>query len=244
MTFIPNLNFLEFIPESEHWKWQLDHSYQPKTILLDEVRPGENYELVITNLHGGALVRYRIGDMIKITSLRNEQLGIETPQMVFERRADDLIDFAAVRLTEKTIWQAIENTGIAYQDWTACKKEGEPVLQVFIELSNGYNKGKTEIEKAIYDQIIHPPDTKDSYLTSSDHDDLVNMIHFQVEVNLLPSGAFANYTAQRISEGADLAHIKPPHINPTDRVLSLLQVKPAVAPRVEVKVEAEATGVR
>ena len=69
MTFIPSLNFLEFIPEKEHFKWQLDHSYRPKTVLLDEVKTGENYEIVITNFHGGALVRYRPGDMIRITSL-------------------------------------------------------------------------------------------------------------------------------------------------------------------------------
>ena len=40
MTFIPNLNFLEFIPEKEYIKWQLDHSYQPETVLLDEVKAG------------------------------------------------------------------------------------------------------------------------------------------------------------------------------------------------------------
>ena len=67
MTFIPNLNFLEFIPEKEHFKWQLNHKYQPKTVLLDEVNPGECYEIVITNFHGGSLTRYRVGDMIRIT---------------------------------------------------------------------------------------------------------------------------------------------------------------------------------
>ena len=123
MTFIPQLNFLELIPEKEHFKGQLDRSYQPKTVLLDEVRAEENYEIVITNFHGGAMVRYRVGDMIRITSLRNEKLGIATPQMVFERRADDLLDFVFIRLTEKTIWQAIENTGIPYEDWTVYKLE-------------------------------------------------------------------------------------------------------------------------
>ena len=55
MTFIPNLNFFEFIPEKEHFKWQIDHTYQPKTVLLDEVKAGEVYEIVITNFHGGSL---------------------------------------------------------------------------------------------------------------------------------------------------------------------------------------------
>ena len=103
MVFFPNLNFLEFIPEREHFKWQINHSYQPKTVLLDEVKVGENYELVITSFHGGAMVRYRVGDMIRITALRNEKLNIDIPQMVFERRADDLIDLGFMRLTEKVI---------------------------------------------------------------------------------------------------------------------------------------------
>ena len=45
MTFIPNLNFLEFIPEKEHFKWQLDNDYQPRTLLLNELKAGEKYEL-------------------------------------------------------------------------------------------------------------------------------------------------------------------------------------------------------
>jgi hypothetical protein len=64
------------------------------------------------------------------------------------------------------------------------------------------------------------------------------MINFRVEITLLPRGAFANYTSQRQAEGADLAHLKPPHINPSDKVLSLLLAKPE-----EVKVRAEAAAV-
>jgi len=238
MTFIPSLNFFEFIPESEHFKWQLDHSYQPKTVLLDELKAGENYEVVITNFHGGALVRYRIGDMVKITSLRNDELGIGIPQMVFERRADDLLDFVVIRLTEKMIWQAIENTGIAYEDWTAYKEAGEPVLHLFIELKDGYQGSDADIVQAIYEQIMKSDN--DAYTTSAAHDDLADMINFRVEVSLLPRGAFANYTSQRQAEGADLAHLKPPHINPSDKVLSLLLARPEVAPRVAVGAGTEA----
>ncbi len=236
MTFIPNLNFFEFMPESEHFKWQLDHSYQPKTVLLDEVKAGENYEVVFTNFHGGALVRYRIGDIVRITSLRNEKLGIDIPQMVFERRADDLLDFVVIRLAEKTIWQAIENTGVAYEDWTAYKEAGEPALRLFIELKDGYQGSDADIAQAIYEQIMKSDN--DAYTTSGVHDDLVDMINFRVEITLLPRGAFANYTSQRQAEGADLAHLKPPHINPSDKVLSLLLAKPE-----EVKVRAEAAAV-
>ncbi len=91
MTFAPSLNFYEFIPEREHFKWQMDRSYRPNTVLLDEVEAGQCYELILTNLHGGALTRYRVGDVVRITSLRNEAAGINLPQIVFERRADDLV---------------------------------------------------------------------------------------------------------------------------------------------------------
>ena len=67
------------------------------------------------------------------------------------------------------------------------------------------------------------------------------MLNFNVETILLPHGSFANYTSQRQAEGADLAHLKPPHINPSDKVLSLLLAAPEVA--AEVKVEAEAVAI-
>jgi len=235
MTFVPNLNFLEFIPEKEHFKWQLDRNYQPKTVLLDEVTPGENYELVITNFHGGALVRYRIGDMVRITALRNEKLGIEIPQMVFERRADGLLNFVVIQLTEKLIWQAIERTGIAYEDWTAYKKPGESVLRLLIEAKNSFQGSEVDIAAAVQEQIFKS-DNGD-YTTSGALEDLTDMFDFSVEVTLLSQGAFANYTAQRQAEGADLAHLKPPHLNPSDKVLSLLLGKPEVTPKVQVGAE-------
>jgi len=220
MTFIPHLNFLEFIPEKEYLKWQLDKRYQPRTVLLNEVQPGENYEIVISNFHGGALVRYRIGDMIRITSLKNENLGIEIPQMVFARRADDLLDFVVIRLTEKKIWEAIENTGIPYRDWVAYKKPGEPILNILLELNEGTDLKEKQVEMAIYEQIIRSE--IDDYTTSRAHDDLTNMINFRVKVTLLPAGAFARYISARRSEGADLAHLKPPHLNPPQKVLERL----------------------
>jgi hypothetical protein len=225
MTFFPNLNFLEFIPEEEHLKLKLDHSYQPKTLLLDEVKAGENYEIVITNFHGGALVRYRIGDMIRITALRNEELGIDLPQMVFERRADDLLDFMVVRLTEKTIWQAIEKTGVPYEDWTAYKEPGEPILNLLIELKGGYPANEADVATAVHEQIM-TTDNADFSADSPLRGDFADSIDFRVKVTLLPPGTFAGYTARRQAEGADLAHLKPPHVNPPEEVLTLLLGSP------------------
>jgi phenylacetate-coenzyme A ligase PaaK-like adenylate-forming protein len=198
----------------------MDHSYKPITLLLDEVEPGNNYELVLTNFHGGAMTRYRIGDMIRVVSLRNEKLGIETPQMVFERRADDLVDFGVVRLTEKVIWRAVENLGIAYEDWMSFKKPGESTLCVLIEPREDNHHSESDLAQLFQRCILEAYEGNNRI--SGVLDDLTDMFGFKVEVTLLPRGTFANYMAIKQAEGADLAHIKPPHINPPQRILSLL----------------------
>jgi len=57
-----------------------------------------------------------------------------------------------------------------------------------------------------------------------------------IKITFLPRGAFQNYAAHRQAEGADLAQLKPPHINPSDKVLSLLGAKVGAVPEVEVAV--------
>ncbi len=216
MTFIPHTNFLEFIPEEESFRSRDDPSYQPKTLLLDEVEAGKNYELVITNFHGGPFVRYKLGDMVKITSLRNEQLNIDIPQMTFHSRVDDMIDIAGfTRLTEKVIWQAIENTGLNYEEWTVRKEVKEkPVLHLYLELrKNGYVTEK-QVVSAVHQQLKK---------LDKPYADLESLTGLKpLEVTLLPENAFQAYILRQQAAGADLAHLKPPHINPTDSTIDLL----------------------
>lgn len=225
MTFVPNLNFFEFIPEREHFKWQLDHSYKPSTVLLDEVEAGQCYELILTNLHGGALTRYRVGDVIRITSLRNEKTGIEIPQMVFERRADDLIDIAGFgRLTERVIWEAIENSEVPYVDWTARKEliEGSAVLHIYVEPSRSPAPSESAYVAMLYRQFRELDKQYNFNIYAIFGEDEEPPEDLPLMVTYLPAGAFSRYIMRRQNEGADLGHIKPPHINPSDGVLSAL----------------------
>jgi hypothetical protein len=247
MVLFPTLNFIEFIPESEHFKWQLDHSYQPQTVLLDEVKDGEVYELVITNLHGSILTRFRIGDMIRVISLSNSKLGIQLPQIMFERRADELIDITGVgKLTERIIWQAIENTKIPYVDWTARKEviDNKPMLHIYLELKDDYIASEQGVVTAFYNELSKLDDEYDfnPYKNYGGTESVLGMK--PVEVTLLREGAFSNYIAQRQAEGAPLGHLKIVHINPSDQALALLLAKPEPVPEVavavEVKAEAEA----
>jgi hypothetical protein len=225
MTFIPNLNFFEFIPEKEHFKWQFDHSYQPKTVLLDEVKAGENYEIIITNLHGGIMTRYRIGDMIKITSLRNGKLNIDIPQMAFYSRADELIILTGLGyITERLVWEAIENTGIPYVDWAVRKEviDDKPALHIYMELKGDYITREESVATAIREEFkkLESVYNYNPYPLVGDLETTLDLE--PIKVTFLPQGAFFSYISQRQAEGADLGALKTPHISPSDKVLSLL----------------------
>jgi len=215
MTFVPHLNFFEFIPEEESIRSREDSTYQPQTLLLDEVKPGK-YELVITSFHGGPFVRYRLGHLIEITSLRNEKLNIDIPQMVFLSRVDDQLDVAGfTRLSEKIIWQAIENTGLAYEDWTIRKElNGEPRLHLYIELKeNGYVRA--EQVAASVDKELKKLDTPYAELES-----FTGLK--PLTVTLLSPNTFQLYKQRQQAAGADLTQMKPPHINPSNDTINFL----------------------
>jgi len=232
MTFIPHLNFFEFIPEEESIKSWQDPAYQPSTFLLDEIKPG-NYELVITSFHGGPFIRYRTGHLIKITSLRNEQLNIDIPQMLFLSRIDDQIDIAGfTRLSEKVIWQAIENTGLAYKDWTARKEvKDKPVLHLYVELKEDGYVAPEQVADAVHEELkkLDNPYTELESFTGLK----------PLEVTLLPENAFQLYKLRQQVAGAELAYLKPPHLNPSDATLDfLVNTARQVAVRERPKVEA------
>jgi phenylacetate-coenzyme A ligase PaaK-like adenylate-forming protein len=203
------------MPLTEYARWSADRAYRPKTLLLDEVIPGELYVILITNFLGGAFVRYMMGDIVMITSLRNERLNINLPQMTFYSRADGVLDFTYASFTEKVIWEAIESSGLTYVDWAARKEieESTPRLHIYIELKN-----MLKDEKEVIAALDHQFKTaKEDYALMTE-----GFGYNLLKVTILPPGAFSEYIMKRRAAGSDLAHLKPPRINPTDEALAIL----------------------
>ncbi|HLC23086.1 MAG TPA: GH3 auxin-responsive promoter, partial [Dehalococcoidia bacterium] len=126
------------------------------------------------------------------------------------------------RLSEKVIWQAIENTGLAYAGWAARKEVmDEPVLHLYIEPKD--------------------PGTTAEQVTALVHEELkkIDVPYAELEsfaglrplrVTLLPQDAFLRYKFAQQVAGADLTQLKPPHINPSDAAVSfLLSAQPVTA---------------
>ena len=221
MVFVPTIAFHEFIPDEEHQRSKRDRSYRPRTVLLDEVEVGQRYEIVFTSLQGGPFVRYRMGDMLEVTALRNEELNINLPQVAFYGRCDDIIDIGGFfRFTEKTLWQAIENSGVAYAGWTARKEmqgSAPPVLHLYIELKQ-QNKTAEEVRRAVYQSLR---EVNREWV--EEWAEVEETLSWELlRVTLLPEGAFAGYILEQQAAGAELAHLKPPQINAREEIMSKL----------------------
>ena len=220
MVFFPDNAFLEFIPLKEFEKNKEDPAYQPKTILYDELVVGI-YELVLSNFNGGVLVRYRIGDLFEVISNGDEQIGSELPQMRFYSRSDDLIDLGSfLRLTEREIWKTIEASGLEYRDWVARKHitEAYPTLHLYVELAKAGSIPEEKVQEMIRQSFS---------ARYSDYNDMKEILGVEpVIVSLIPDGSFAAYMKSKMEAGADLAHIKPPHMKPSDDILKKLLAVP------------------
>ena len=223
MTFVPNLNFLEFIPENELSKERAYSGYQPKTCLLDEVRADGQYEVVITNLLGGAFVRYRLGDIIKFIATENHELGINLPQMIFYARADGFIDLAGfTRLTENMIEQAMKQAGLNCLHWLA-RGEGveKPCLHLYIELetpnATHERTDTSEIETKIHHELkqLHSP-----------YANLEEMLHLRpIRVTCLPQNSFRDFVRQNGHGGNGRGNTRVAKLNPPDSVIESLMHK-------------------
>ena len=97
-VLVPDSCFFEFIPmDGKDSQAGLDN---PKTVLIDEVEEGKDYELVITNQSG--FYRYRMGDVIRIVGFYNE-----SPMVVFKYRLKNIVSIAGEKFTEDHLLSAV-----------------------------------------------------------------------------------------------------------------------------------------
>ncbi len=214
MTFLPDCNFIEFLPEKDFYRNAEDPSYIPQPKTLAEATPGI-YELVVTNLHGNAFVRYRTGDFVQIVALRDEGLNIDIPQTVFYARVDGIIDIGGfTRLTEKSVCKAINSTGLPVVGWTARKEycQNKPILHLYLESSNGYKQ--EEVTQAVHSKL------KEEDVGYADLEGMLGI--YPLQVTMLEKGAYKNFMDLKKQKGADLAHLKPPSMNPKEEDVKLL----------------------
>lgn len=174
--------FYEFIPfeefESEH----------PRTLSLDQVEVGKNYEMVITTNAG--LWRYRIGDTIKFTSVSPYRIKISGRTKHFINAFGEEV---IIENAEKAIAEACEKTGAIIDNFTAA-----PVY--FDEGSKGGHEWVIEFKSrpSNLEEFTHLLDEKLRAINSDyDAKRYKDMALVLPIVHDVPEGTFYNWMKKR-----------------------------------------------
>ncbi|XP_059386618.1 GH3 domain-containing protein isoform X1 [Carassius carassius] len=135
----PRSMFCEFIPEED-----LDSEW-PKTLLMEQLQEGHNYELLVTNASG--LFRYRIGDVVKVVGFHNQ-----CPKVEFQYRRGQMLSVRGEKVSESLFLGALKKAvtqwpGARLIDYS-CVESGilgsesgiaQPHYLVFVELNGVRN---------------------------------------------------------------------------------------------------------
>ena len=202
MVFFPDACFYEFIPQDEMARSARDVSLRPRTVLMDQVRAGETYELVISVLHGGAFMRYRIGDMYRCISAGAGAL----PRFTFVDRVPSIIDIAGfTRITESSISQVLDMSRLDISQWLAKKESdsrGFPFLHMYVEF------GQDSMDRDVINREILTEHLSVYFkYFDSDYNDLKKLLGMEpLVITILKSGTVDGY---RHFTGRELPRLNP-----------------------------------
>lgn len=213
MVFFPDSCFPEFIPEDESVKCQNDSTYQPGTLLLDELEDGKNYELVITSLKGGAFARYRVGDMFRCVSRAGDS-STSLPLVTFTDRIRDVIDIAGfTRITGNSISDVVSLSRLPIDHWVAKKEyysDKKPYMHLYIEI-----KPDAVDTSALSVQVLREHLKVYFKFLDTDYDDLEKILGVDpLKITVLKCGAFNKYKEKN---GKQI-----PRMNPTAHEINML----------------------
>jgi hypothetical protein len=147
MVLSSHINYFEFIPE------KYCENPNPTTLPLDEVKAGQRYEIVITNI--GGRYRYRLGDVLTMKS---------TDPFVVTNigRKGRVVNLSGEKLSEAHISHAIDyacqKTGAELQDYTVVgeviRKSGLPYYTIAALFRDNSNYDPQEFIAAFEQNIM------------------------------------------------------------------------------------------
>ena len=193
MYFFPDTCFYEFLHEKDMLRLMDDPSYRPRTCLMDEVVPGEKYELILTVLKGGAFARYRVGDTYRCAGLTSREDGTRIPRFEYVDRVPDIIDIAGfTRISAAGIRNVIELSGLPVVGWAAAKEfteQSRPYFHLYIEVEQS-----AFLKHAISTDVLRELLTIYFKYTDQDYRDLKKILGMDpLKVTVLRSGSFAHF---------------------------------------------------
>ena len=193
---LPEAGYYEFLP--------LDENDYSKTLNISQLRPGQQYEVIVTNLSG--FYRYKMKDIIQVSNMHNS-----CPLITFSRRMNNDIDLFGEKTTETMLQNAVsyvsKNFDMPVVGFSACSDISSNVMKYifYIEFVNSetqdlVDKFALELntalgkENCIYDILV----------SSEKISPLI--------IKVLEKDTYAQYKEKLVSEGMVASQIKPLYI--------------------------------
>ncbi|MDD5191334.1 MAG: GH3 auxin-responsive promoter family protein [Dehalococcoidales bacterium] len=203
LALFPNSVFFEFIPEDQINK------KNPTTKLINELEDGKCYELVLTSFYEMPMVRYRQGDLVRVT--RDNSRKDKVPRISILGRADNTIDiFGIARLNDTVISEALSLNGLSASEWCLHKEyvNGKSLLNIFLEM----------------DHVKNTPDLKNRISRSLKSVDrhwaeaVYTMAYNPIEIKPVPVGTF-----QQLKLKSKIGETTCFQINPPEEMIEELK---------------------
>ena len=202
----PATVFYEFIPESEI------PNENPATLLYNQLKVGEKYELLITTISG--FLRYRVGDVIEVLDSSSSPYLKHVPRIQISYRTGSILDAYGEKTTEIHVVSALQ---LACEEWN--NMNGTSHFS-FCEFTCFLQLNESPVRYYIFvemDFLIQPMnlDVIDAQLRKIngfyDHCRAQNKIG-PLKIFIVKSAAFAEFKNLLILEGAAPLQVKIPRL--------------------------------
>lgn len=192
-VMLPQNGFYEFLP--------VDAPEGTKTLTIDELKVGNEYEIILTNLSG--LYRYRIGDVVRVNSFYKQ-----SPMISFMYRLNEVVNIGG------------EKTSKAMLDF-AVGKTAEHFGADFINYSVYADTDSSPAKYVIFAEPTHDIDTSlsaeyakmfDKYLTEANfYMDTARSFGYVTdpEFHFLKQGTYLEWNEYKRSSGVNINQMKP-----------------------------------
>ncbi len=194
---IPYGGFFEFLPLDEEGEGDVSHP-----LTMKDLRAGEHYELVLTNLSG--LYRYRIRDVVYVNGFQGE-----TPFLQFAYRQQQMINILGTHVTTEQLRAVVkrleDRLGIRVEDYTVYEDvDCVPARIVcFMEPAEGEDWSR--------DVVSRIPPLFDELLVEANLDFRHNMEENNISatcIKVLPKGTFRGYREEQLRNGKSMNQLK------------------------------------
>ena len=195
-VLIPDGGFYEFIPARVN--------ETGRTLTIEELEVGEDYEVIVTNLSG--LYRYRLQDVIRVTGYYNE-----SPLIRFIYRKDQLLSIAGEKTNEEALRWAVEQFSLELSIYV-----NDYSVYADLSTSPGHYVVLVEPEEIVpKEQIAHCRDVMENKLMQANpsygekirKNDLAPL-----ELVFLQQQTYLLYRDMMIMKGYSANQLKPVHV--------------------------------